>query len=322
MSFAALDCAAGYLIDATENFPHLPRVAQFSELRLPLFPLDDLSALLEATMTVLESRLACSLKSALSVVAWVVVAVAVLMASTLSISWFVTRFRESDVTHIDNILIGLACSLIALLFVGVFHLRKETVQLRISDREKFQTRMQKILQDLGYQWVHMTDRHWRTRPHFRAFLFGDGITMKLEGNRASLSGPRLSLELIRRRYRMSSHLEKVQQSICDSKSRIAETFLKRLELSVRLEPDNMKGFQQKIIDVLAKNGGLLIDVQLMLISDDGMKESTWLKEMKPWLEENKIHFEYHRDHTQRSTLGANSSGEHRVDSFIDTCMWS
>ncbi len=273
-------------------------------------------------MTALESRLACSLKSALSVVLWVIVSVTVLTGSTLAISWFVTRFREGDVTRGDNVLIGLACSLIALLFIGVFHLRKETVQLRVSDREVFQNRMQRILQDLGYEWLNMTERQWRTRPHFRAFLFGGGITMNLEGNKASISGPRLSLELIRRRYRMASHLDKIQQSISDSKTRIAETYLKRLELSLRLEGEHMQAFQEKIVDVLAKNGNLLIDVQLMLISEDGMKESLWAKEIRPWLEENGIHYEYHRDHTQRATIGATGSGEHRVDSFIDTCMWS
>ena len=273
-------------------------------------------------MTALESRLACSIKSALSVVAWVVVSVTVLTGSTLAISWIVTRFREGDITRSDNVLIGLACSLIILLFAGVFHLRKETVQLRVSDREKFQSRMQIVLQDLGYQWIQMADRQWRARPHFRAFLFGGGITLKINGNKASISGPRLSLELIRRRYRMASHLDKVQQSISDSKSRIAETYLKRLELSLRLEAEHMHEFQEKIADVLAKNGNLLIDVQLMLISEEGMKESLWTKEMKPWLEGQGIQYEYHRDHTQRATIGSTDSGEHPVGSFIDTCMWS
>ena len=99
-------------------------------------------------MTAFGSRLVCSLKSAISIVAWGVVALAVLAGSTLAISWIVTRFREGDFTRDDNILIGLVCSLIILLFAGVFHLRKETVQLRISDRGRFQNRMQVILQDL------------------------------------------------------------------------------------------------------------------------------------------------------------------------------
>lgn len=272
-------------------------------------------------MTVLESRIAFSFKSAVSVAAWVIVALTTLMGMSLGIAWIVTLFRGGSPLNADNVLIGLVCCLIALLFVGVFHLRKETVQLRVSDRSKFQSRMQSVLEDLGYQWVQISNTDWRGRPHFRALLFGDSITMHLEGNRASISGPRLSLELLRRRYRMASHMDKVQQSISDSKARIAETYLKRLELSLRLEPEHMGGFQSKILDILAENGNVLVDVQLMLISEDGMKESLWTNEMRPWLEKNQIHFEYHRDHTQRATIGA-ISGESRHDSFIDTCVWS
>jgi hypothetical protein len=235
----------------------------------------------------------------------------------------VTLFRDGSVTRGDNIVIGLACSLIALLFVGVFHLRKETVQLRVSDGDKFRNRMDVILQDLGYQVTTKTDKCWRTRPHFRALLFGAGITLKLEGSKARITGPRLSLELIRRRYRMASHLDKVQESINDSRSRIAETYLKRLELSVRLDSDQVKEFQEKVVDVLAKNGNLLVDMQLMLISEDGMREGLWSNEMRPWLEENHIPYEFHRDHTQRATLGGIAeSGERRSDAYIDTCMWS
>lgn len=273
-------------------------------------------------MTVSQSRLACSIKSAASLASWMVVAIVALFGLTFAIAWMVSLLRGGDPSRGDNVLVGLVCSLIALLFVGVFHLRKETVQLRVSNPDKFQLRMQKILEDLGYQWVHMTERHWHARPHFRSFLFGAGVTFKLEGNRAAITGPRLSLELIRRRYRMASHLDKVQQSITDSRNRVAETFLKRLELSLRLEAEHMEDFQKRISEVLAQHGTLLVDVQLMLISPDGMPESLWSREMKPWLEENKIHYEFHRDHTQRATIAATAGDGARADSFIDTCMWS
>lgn len=272
-------------------------------------------------MSVLESRLSYSVKSLIALVAWVAVAVALLTGMSLGIAWLVTLFRGGSALAGDYLYVGIVCCLIALLFVGVFHLRKETVQLRVSDREKFQTRIQRVLEDLGYHWTQVANSEWRGRPRFRSLLFGDGITMKLNGYHATLSGPRLSLELVRRRYRMVSHMDKVQQSITDSRSRVAETYLKRLELSLRLEPEHMAEFQSKILDVLADNGNVLVDVQVMLISADGMKESLWTREMRPWLEENRIHYEFHRDHTQRATIGA-LSGDSPSESFIDTCVWS
>ena len=121
--------------------------------------------------------------------------------------------------------------------------------------------------------------------------------------------------------RLANQLDNVQQSLSDSKTRIAETYLKRLELSVRLEPKHLNNFQAQIVDRLAENGQLLVDVQLMLISEDGMNESLWTNEMRPWLEANRIHYEFHRDRTQRSTIAA-SAGELGLESCIDTCTWS
>lgn len=272
-------------------------------------------------MAVSESRFAGLLKSAASVAGWVVVAVAALSGSSVAVAWLLKALFGGPISGVDDVLIGLALCLTAMLVAGYCHLRKETMQLRITDRDKFQRWMQIILQDLGYQLVTMTDRDWRTRPHFRAMLFGGGITVKLDDNRAAILGPRLSLELIRRRYRMASHLDKVQETIADSKSRIAETYLKRVELSLRLEPKHMGDFQARIVEALAANGQLLIDVDLMLISEDGMKESLWANEMRPWLEENGIFFEFRRDLTQRATIAATASDLH-LDPCIDTCTWS
>jgi hypothetical protein len=243
-----------------------------------------------------------------------------LTGCSLAVAWIVSLIL-GGAGHVDNGLVGLAACLTALLIASYCHLRKVTVQLRVSDRDRFQSRMQVIFQDLGYDLVTMTDKCWRTRPQFRAVLFGDGITMKLDGSKAAITGPRLSIELIRRRYRMASHLDKVQQSLSDSKTRIAETYLKRLELSVRLEPKHLNDFQTQIVDRLAENGQVLVDVQLMLISEDGMNESLWTNEMRPWLEANRIHFEFHRDRTQRSNIAA-SAGELGLDSCIDTGTWS
>jgi len=271
-------------------------------------------------MTASESRLAGSFKGLASVAGWFVLSVAALTGCSIAVAWMVT-FVLGSAGHVDNGLVGLAACLAALLIASYCHLRKVTVQLRISDRDRFQSRMQVIFQDLGYDLVTMTDQCWRTRPQFRAVLFGDGITMKLAGSKAAITGPRLSLELIRRRYRLANQLDNVQQSLSDSKTRSAETYLKRLELSVRLEPKHMNDFQAQIVDRLAENGQVLVDVQLMLISEEGMNESLWTNEMRPWLETNRVAYEFHPHRTQRSTIAA-SAGELGLESCIDTWTWS
>lgn len=266
-------------------------------------------------------RHALSLRNMASVAGWSALAFAALASSTLASSWGVTLMRGGSPWQGDNLLIGLVCSLISLLFAGVFHLRKETAQLRVSDREMFDARIQAVLDDLGYVTQRDVDGRLHARPRFGSLLFGGGVTVKRDGHHVAITGPRYSLDLIRRRYRMASHLEKVQQSITDSRNRVAETYLKRLELSLRLEPDQIEDFHAKIVNVMAEHGAVLIDVQLMLISEDGMPESLWTRAMRPWLERERIHHEFRRDHTQRATIGA-ISGESSSDSYVDTCVWS
>ena len=87
----------------------------------------------------------------------------------------------------------------------------------------------------------MSPRLWRTRPGFRSLALGSGVIMKLSGASASLTGPRLTLDRIRRRYRTASQLDRVQQSLQDGRPRSPECYLKRLELSVRLDPAQLGG---------------------------------------------------------------------------------
>src|SRR6266576_3097251 len=102
----------------------------------------------------MASRSSDALKSASLLFAWLFVALAALAATITGAAGILAFLRGSGLTSAENLYSGLVCGLIAWLFFGVFHLRKETVQLRVSDTAVFQERMHRILQDLGFEWLH------------------------------------------------------------------------------------------------------------------------------------------------------------------------
>jgi hypothetical protein len=225
--------------------------------------------------------------------------VAVLLTTTFALAALASLFDGEPILATINVRTGLTGALLVALIVASFHLRKTTVQLRISSRDPFLRRMRKIFEDLGHVVVRKSNIVWRTQPAFRALMLGEGITLVLEGNIATITGPSLSLDQIRRRYRMASHLEKLQESMTDSRLRGPECFLKRFELSARLEPCQLADFQKHVLETLGQDASVVLDVQMMASSDAGVRESVWINDVQPWLDSQGITYEFHRDHAQR-----------------------
>src|SRR5437867_4455921 len=121
-----------------------------------------------------------ALKNALLVSGYVCLSLTALLGVTLGIAALASWFDELPIATGPNFFVGLIAGLVVVMILFRFHLRKTTVQLRISDRDQFLRRMRQILQDLGHEWVHMTGILWRTRPGFRSWVVGDGITMVLD----------------------------------------------------------------------------------------------------------------------------------------------
>ena len=261
------------------------------------------------------------LKSGVCVFLWLAFALAAILSLALVIAEIIGFVGGGDSLSPRNFFVGLVCSLIAWLFFAVFHLRKETVLLRVSDRPRFEARLRKILVDLGYRSIETTENEWRTRPEFLAFLFGPGVRINLDGAKAAITGPRFSLERIRAKYRVVSHLEKVQDSQANSKTRLSECYLKRCELSLRLTPTQLAEFQSKVVEPLANHGEVLLELQLMATCPDGLPESRWIHDIQPWLDQEGIFYEFHKDHPQR-VFPPPQAQSNSVDGLIDTCVWS
>jgi hypothetical protein len=265
-------------------------------------------------------------KNTLLFAAYVAIVVTVLLGTTLALAGLASLVDGEPILALMNFRAGLIGALLVALILASFHLRKTTVQLRVSSRDAFLRRMRKIFEDLGHVVVQKSNVVWRTQPAFRSLMFGEGITVVLDGNHATISGPSFSLDQIRRRYRMVSHLEKLQEAITDNRTRGPECFMKRFELSARLEPEQLAEFHNRVVGQLGGGVSVILDVQMMVASDAGVRESVWLNQIRPWLDDEGICYDFHRDHAQQiAPHGAPIEGEvgDKTDpTFLDSCIWS
>jgi hypothetical protein len=117
---------------------------------------------------------------------------------------------------------GAICALAALLFVFVFHFRRETLVMPVEDRRAFCRRLASQLEALGYQVSLAGEGRLVGRPGFHALLFGGAVEAQLGEHRAILTGPKVYLEVLRRRLRVHNHLEQVPHTLAAVRRRQAE----------------------------------------------------------------------------------------------------
>jgi hypothetical protein len=138
---------------------------------------------------------------AISIPVLLVFAATVLVAA-LGLAWL----GNPELGSPDTFGPATVCGLIAWLFFAVFHVKHETLTLPVQDQHAFLVRLRAQLKDLGYDARRSEGERQVFRPAFHALLFGGKIRVRVEAGEAHVSGPKLSLENLRKRLRVQSHL--------------------------------------------------------------------------------------------------------------------
>jgi hypothetical protein len=193
--------------------------------------------------------------------------------------------------------IGLACGLIFGLFGAVFHLRRETRHMPISQRETFLTKAKKVLQEMGYALTSQHANALTFRPRFHSYLFGGGIHIALGSQDAKLTGPRVSLDIFRRCWRLMNHVQRMQSYLQEHR-KFADNVLKRAELKLRLTPEQFEAVRKNVIDPLEKEAVVVCELNLLVQSENGLRENTLEFQVREWLQQEGIDCEIHKDLVQ------------------------
>ena len=224
-------------------------------------------------------------------------AIVILVGTTLVIASAVAWLHDARWDEPGYLTIGFVCGLIVWLFVAVFHLRRESQTMAFSQREQFINKAKTVLQEMGYAFTGQQGDHFSFRPRFQSYLFGGGITLEIDLREASITGPKVSLEIFRRCFRMMNHVHRVQQYLKEHR-KFTDNVVKRAELQLRLKPDQFDAVRKNVIEVLEIDGDVICELNILVQSEHGIREETLEFQIREWFEQQGIDCDIHKDHVQ------------------------
>jgi hypothetical protein len=220
-----------------------------------------------------------------------------LIGTTLLISYVIAWLRNGEWNSPQYLSIGMVCGMIVWLFVAVFHLRRETQSMPFSQREQFIVKAKTVLQEMGYALCAQQPNVLTFRPRFHSYLSGGGIQLAVENREARLTGPKVSLDIFRRCFRMLNHVQRVQLYLQEHR-KFTDNVIKRVELRLRLGPDQFEGVRKNIIELLQQDAKVVCELNLLVQSDKGIRENILEFQIREWLEQQGIEFDIHKDLVQ------------------------
>ena len=223
--------------------------------------------------------------------------VVVMTGTTLIISYLISCFRDGPWDEPHYLYTGFVCGLIVWLFVAVFHLRRETQTMQFSQREQFLAKAKSVLQEMGYAVVSQQGLTLTYRPKFHSYLAGGAIHLVLDNQEAKITGPKVSLDIFRRCFRLLNHVQRVQLYLQDHR-KVTDNIVKRVELQLRLRPDQFQAVRTNIIEVLQKDATVVCELNLHVNSEQGIRENTLEFQIREWLEQNGIDCDMRKDLVQ------------------------
>jgi hypothetical protein len=227
-------------------------------------------------------------------------------ATVLPFALLLGYLRGASTELSDNLRLAILCGLVVWLFLAIFHIRTDTLRLPVADRRGFLCRVIPILEELGYEVTRNGDSNVVSRPGFRALLLGGAIRVQLEGDTARVTGPKVFIEILRRRMRLQSYIDRAQQPPREGRHRTAERLLKRVEVSIRVPGDQGAAAQAEIVGALAREGAKIVcELHVLALSEAGIRE-TALDELRDVLRQNGITADIRKDFPQWEITAAGS----------------
>ncbi len=197
---------------------------------------------------------------------------------------------------LENLSVGVLCALVAWLFLAVFHMKRDSVYLRVGERGTFLERLVRVLEELGYEVTAQGPDQFVSLPSFRSLVMGGRLQVRLEGGTARVTGPRMFVELVRRRMRLVSHTDPAQMNGRDG---LGERLLKRVAIHLRVTGDQWRGIYDEMLRALAREGAEVVcDLHILAQSEGGIREQVIDCEILTRLRERHIDAEVHKDHPQ------------------------
>jgi hypothetical protein len=235
-------------------------------------------------------------RQVLCVLALAVPVLAIFAIGAALAAWLIALYRDTAINDRLTLALASICSLIVGLFLLVFHIKHISVLVPCKNRQSFMTTCRAALKDLGYEVHWKANDQLVSRPSFRALLLGGRIHVDAKGDEVRISGPKVFVEILRRRLRVHSHLAGTEQS---RRLRHGDRLLKRVQISLRFTPQQWGDVGEAVLETLSAEGAdVYCEVHLMAQSKDGIPESFVEGPLRDWLKQENIQAEVHKDHVR------------------------
>lgn len=234
-------------------------------------------------------------KSSLRLILWTMATGATLGVSFLVIAWVIGFLRGVPFLGSENLFLGIVCTLIAWIFVAVFHFGKETIHLPVFQPATFLGNARRVLAEMGYEVTRQSVDAVATRHGFQFLLFSRGIQIQFAERQAHITGPKMWVDLLRRRLRVQNFLGRNHSSPDDTQIRSSAVLLKRVQICMRVTPENLEEVIGHVLKQLAKEAEVVCEVSLLAQSDDGIRDSMVERNIRGWLNAQGISADIRKD---------------------------
>ena len=224
---------------------------------------------------------------------WTVALTSLVTASFFCIALILALVRGTPLLSSENLFLSAICAPIAWLFLAVFHFGKETISLPVSHPATFVGNARRVLQEMGYDVTRQAVDSLATRRGFHFLLFARGIRIQFAERQARIAGPKIWVDLLRRRLRVQNFLSGAQQSLDETQIRSA--LLKRVQIRMRIPRENLEAVTRHVLAHLTREAEVVCEISLLAQSETGIRESTIERHIRGWLHDQGIIAEVHKD---------------------------
>jgi hypothetical protein len=192
--------------------------------------------------------------------------------------------------------LGVLCALITWLFVIVFHLRRESLTFLDEDRAALVTRVRGELEELGYVAGETRNGSTAFKPRFTTYLVGGSVHLTENPKAVVVSGPKVFIEILRKRLKVLHHLATVQQTIQENRVRQGRHLLRRVEIDLRVSAAQWQKIYDDVISVLAtQDAGLVCEVHILAQNESGILDTMVESNIRERLRQHNIPVEIRKE---------------------------
>ena len=205
-------------------------------------------------------------------------------------------FRNNPEASAGIVLLGVLCGLVVWLFVAVFHIRREALTFLDDDRKTLLPLLRSALKELGYEPGDTHKGRTVFKPRFTAFVVGGNVQLTEQAKAVVITGPKVFIEILRKRLKMLHHLSAVHQTIKQTRVRQGRGGLRRVEIDLRVSAAQWQHVSDEVIAVLAKQtSDIVCEVHILAQHESGSLDTNVVMGIRERLQRQNIAVEIRKE---------------------------